>query len=259
MFQLNPNDFSKNTFLGQLIRIPLALIPKNTVIPILQGSAKGIKWIVGSGLHSMWMGLFEIDKQLILQNFQLSGTTVVDIGANVGFFTILLSRLVGNTGFVIAFEPLTRDLEMLYRHIHLNNIKNVTVYGSAVAEKEGVMRFNTSMAYSQSHLSETGDIEVQVVTLDSLLDNFKKLERKVSLLKIDVEGAEDRVLEGGKNFFSYYRPVILLATHGEDKVSNCRQILSTYGYSLMPLDKMRENSNTTICEEWIAEFKDAVA
>ena len=246
MFQLDPNNFPQNTFLGRLIRVPLALIPRNTVIPILQGSAKGIRWIAGSGLHSMWMGLFEIDKQRILQNLPLSGTTVIDIGANVGFFTVLLSRLVGEAGSVIAVEPLPINLDFINRHINLNKMENITVLPVALSDKKGVMKFASSAHNSSAHLSEDGDLEVPVVTLDSL-DDFTS---PVSLVKIDVEGAEGDLLRGGEIFFKSHRPTILLATHGEVQVKDCRDILTRYGYSMVCVSTDPYGSG---CDEWLVK------
>jgi len=246
MFQLNPNNFPRNSFWGRVIRLPLSLIPKNTVIPVLQGPAKGIKWIVGSGLHSMWLGWFETDKQQILQSLQLGGTTVIDIGAHVGFFTVLLSRLVGEKGSVIAVEPLPINLDFINRHIHLNQIENITVLQVALSDKKGVMKFASTGHSSSAHLAEDGDLEVSVVTLDSL-NNFTT---PVSLVKIDVEGAEADLLRGGEAFFKSNRPIILLATHSEAQIEACRSILTRYGYSMEPIGVDPYGGG---CDEWLVK------
>jgi len=104
------------------------MIPKTSVFPILQGQAKGMKWIVGSGVHGMWLGSYEADKQNYLASLDLKGTTVLDIGANVGFFSVLLSRLVGKSGHVHAFEPLPQNVGFLNQHIDLNQLNNISVY-----------------------------------------------------------------------------------------------------------------------------------
>lgn len=113
MIQLRFSDIRSNNIIGKSLRFPLSLLPKTSVLPIMQGPGRGMKWIVGSGVHGIWLGSYEADKQQLLANLNLKGTTVLDIGANVGFFSILLSRLVGPMGKVIAFEPLPRNLDFI--------------------------------------------------------------------------------------------------------------------------------------------------
>jgi len=77
---------------------------------------------MGSGVHGMWLGSYEAAKQQLLTKLSLEGTTVLDIGANVGFFSILLSRIVGSKGKVISFEPLPTNIDFIHKHIQLNKI-----------------------------------------------------------------------------------------------------------------------------------------
>ncbi|MBO3460279.1 FkbM family methyltransferase [Aetokthonos hydrillicola] len=205
-----------------------------------------MKWIVGSGVHGMWLGSYEADKQQLLTKLPLEGTTVLDIGANVGLFSILLSRLVGSKGKVISFEPLPRNIDFIKKHIQLNKIENIAIYSAAISDKNGVMKFNTSPYNAQGCLAESGDLEVSVMTLDSLKD----LNPPVSLVKIDVEGAEANVLRGGEKFFQADRPVILLATHGKIQVNDCRGILASYGYSM---EQISRDLYGLECDEWLAK------
>src|SRR5262245_27460113 len=93
------------TTLGRVIRAPLRLIPKQAVVPSLQGPLSGKRWIVGSGIHRMWLGSYEPSKMGLAAQCVRSGDTVFDIGAHVGIYTLLFSDRVGPTGRVIAFEP----------------------------------------------------------------------------------------------------------------------------------------------------------
>jgi FkbM family methyltransferase len=246
MIKLRFSEIRSNNILGKSLRFPLSVLPKTTVLSIMQGPGKGMKWIVGSGVHGMWLGSYEADKQQILADIPLEGTTVLDIGANVGFFSILLSRLVGPKGKVIAFEPLPRNIDFINQHIQLNKLENITVYAAAVGEKTGVMRFDSSPCHSQGRLALTGDLEVPVITLDSL----SKLDNPVSFVKIDVEGAEADVLRGSESFFKSNRPIILLATHGRKEADDCQKILSDYGYSLTIINRDLYGSG---CDEWLVK------
>jgi len=240
------SDIRSNNPIGRLLRLPLSLLPKTTVLPVLQGAARGMRWIVGSGVHGMWLGSYEADKQKLLSQLPLEGTTVLDIGANVGFFSILLSRLVGSTGRVFSFEPLPRNIDFIRQHLLLNKIDNVEIVSVAVSDKLGSMKFADSPLHAQGYLTDRGDLEVSVITLDSL-DNFTN---PVSFVKIDVEGAEADLLRGGEAFFKSNRPIILLATHSEAQVEDCRNILTRYGYSMEPLGVDLYGGG---CDEWLVK------
>ena len=246
MIAFNFSNIRSNNPIGKLIRFPLSLLPTKSILPILQGPAKGMKWIVGSGVHGMWLGSYEADKQKLMTELSLEGTTVLDIGANVGFFSIFLSRLVGATGNVISFEPLPRNIEFIYQHIQLNKIDNIEIISAAVSDKIGKMKFANSPLYAQGYLTDKGNVEVNVITLDSL-HNFIN---PVSLVKIDVEGAEIDVLRGGEKFFLENRPIILLATHGEKQANDCEEILEKYNYSMELIDKDLYGFE---CDEWLAK------
>lgn len=246
MIQFKFSDIRSNNLIGKSLRFPLSVLPKTSVFPIMQGPARGLKWVVGSGVHGIWLGSYEADKQQLLSKLPLKGTSALDIGANVGFFSILLSRMVGSSGKVIAFEPLPRNRDFIHKHIQLNKIENITVNSVAVGDTNQMMRFATSRYHEQGYLSEDGDLEVPVITLDSL-SNF---ESPVSLVKIDVEGAEASVLKGGKSFFNSQRPKILLATHGKNQAEECKEILQSYSYTITRISK---DLYGKYCDEWFAE------
>ncbi len=246
------SELSNRHLIGRTLRLFLKLLPKTAVFPILQGPGRGLKWIIGSGVHGMWLGSYEAEKQQFIAQLALKGTTVLDIGAHTGFFSILLSQLVGSDGRVISFEPLPRNLEFLYQHIHLNQPKNITVYAVAVGREDGKTKFNTSNDSFQGSVCDKGDLEVEVRSLDSL----EPFQSRVSIVKIDVEGAEAEVLKGGLSFFQVHRPLILLATHGTKEVNDCQKILADYNYLLTPLSQGLSEKE---CDEWIATPREIAA
>lgn len=238
------SDIPSDKFYGRLLRWMLMLMPKRMAVPIMQGPAKGLRWIVGSQTHGMWLGSYEASKQELLRKLKLDGCTVLDIGANVGFYSMLLSRLVGPSGRVLSFEPLPRNVYFLNRHIILNRINNIEVYEAAVSDFNGRISFDASGDPSMGHLAENGTLKVSAMRLDSLTE----LDSSARLVKIDVEGAEESVLRGGQKFFKTQRPVILLATHGQYATEACRELLKSYGYSFEPLDR---NAVEEDCGEWV--------
>jgi len=129
---INFSGITDNSVVGKVLRLPLKLIPGGTILPILQGNLKGKKWIVGSSNHGCWLGTYEFAKQRLFSETIREGSVVYDIGAHVGFYTLLASVLVGPKGKVVAFEPLPRNIYYLKKHLRLNQCKNVILVEAAV-------------------------------------------------------------------------------------------------------------------------------
>jgi FkbM family methyltransferase len=135
---------------------------------------------------------------------------------------------------VVAFEPLLENIGYLKRHVALNQLENVHLIEAAVANQDGTMTFNVAASRSMGYLAEKGDIEVDVVSLDGLLDQDAVPIPQV--LKIDVEGAELRVLLGAQTLITKHHPLIFLATHGDEVHRECLERLRFWGYTIEPLD-----------------------
>lgn len=230
-----------DSLVGKVLRFPLRFVPDE--MPILRGKSRGKKWIVRSASHSLWLGIFEPEERSVFERTVPEGGIVFDIGANVGFYALLASVLVGE-GKVFAFEPLPHNLSYLKTHLWLNQITNVTVIEAAVAERSGKANFEESANPSMSHISSGGTIEVQVVSLDELISRHEILPPHY--MKIDVEGAEVSVLSGSLSTLRKHRPAILLATHGREVHDQCCALLSEMDYRIellvdndLPGERMR--------------------
>lgn len=231
---MNFSGISNRSALGQVLRAPLRVIPPTMQIPILQGRLKGKKWIVGSSQHGCWLGSYEYDKQQLFEATVKSGNVVFDLGAHVGFYTLLASVLVGETGRVFAFEPLPNNLNYLKQHLSLNSITNVQVIEAAVSDRTGVATFDIHDSSFQGHLSTTGQLQVKTVSLDDWIAKGKI--PSPDYMKIDVEGAEMDVLVGARELLQRSHPKIALATHSDELRYDCCQFLKTLGYQLQPIN-----------------------
>ena len=89
------SEISNRSVAGRLLRLPLALIPPALAMPVLQGPLRGYRWIVGSSNHGCWLGSYEYAKQRLFAQMVRSGDVVFDVGANVGFYTLLAACRVG--------------------------------------------------------------------------------------------------------------------------------------------------------------------
>jgi FkbM family methyltransferase len=228
--KLNFSAISNRSRLGSALRLPLRLLPKNSVVPILQGPLRGKRWISGAGNHGYWLGSYEFEKQQIFEREVRPGFTVYDIGAHVGFYTLLAATLTGDQGRVYAFEPNAANVVTLQKHLELNALHSVTVLAAAVAEFDGQSLFDSATNSSMGHLSPTGRAQVRTVSLDQMLRSG--LVKPPQLVKIDVEGAEGSVLRGAERLLVEHRPVVLLATHGREFHLECCRLLRELGSSL---------------------------
>ncbi len=163
---MNFSGISKQKTLGKLLRFPLRLVPARAKMPIMQGAFKGKKWIAGSSDHGCWLGSYEIAKRRVFETHVTKGSIVFDVGAHVGYYTLLASVLAGAEGRIFAFEPLPQNLQFLREHVRINHLANVTVIDAAVAEKSGETRFQIGPSRSMGQLAAGGELPVRVVALD---------------------------------------------------------------------------------------------
>ena len=180
---------------------------------------------------------FEQFLKIHYSSFLKSGDVVLDIGANIGEHTSEFSRLVGNTGKVIAFEPIPELFEELVSKF--SDLKNIVYYNYAVGFRNCTSDFNLAR-HSSGSLGESGikkriynfpdemeseSIEVQLVTLDSL-----NIPRKIKYIKIDTEGGEIDIIKSAFKLITRDRPFISVE-YGEPTYS-------VYGYDKDTLWKL---------------------
>jgi FkbM family methyltransferase len=142
------------------------------------------------------------------------GQVALDLGANVGYHTLLLAQRVGPLGKVIAFEPLPGVFKILQENVALNNYRNVVLENKAVADCSCPVNIGISdmdpLTSTASIMSGRG-IEAQAVSLDNYFGNTEEI---VAFVKMDVEHAEVQVLEGMKHLLRRARPIMLIELHG---------------------------------------------
>jgi FkbM family methyltransferase len=238
-----------NTPLGKIARLPLSLLPGGTVVRILGGTLRGKRWIIGSAIHRCWIGFYEYEKQQGILREVRPNSVFWDIGANVGFYSLLASKLVAS-GKVYAFEPAPRNLSYLRRHLTLNRVTNVEVLELAVSDRDGISPFEIEESGFMGRLSGGGKITVPTTTLDSLVEAGRVLPP--DYVKMDIEGAELQALHGAARTFQRFHPVLFLATHGKDIEKECRHLLESWGYEWRSMvDKPEGDPGEIFCKSSI--------
>jgi FkbM family methyltransferase len=211
---------------------------------ITAGPMKGLRLeIKYQSEKFFWLGTHEPPVQKAILKLAGEGSTAYDIGAYIGFFTLLLSSRVGESGRVIACEPNPTSYRRLVRNIRLNRIRNAQCLNLAAAEKTGrrLFRLEEDNTPLEGHLissaadSEPGLlIEVNTATLDDLV--FERDLPVPDLIKIDAEGSEAQVLVGMTRILRECRPVIICEAHSRSSARQVADILERHNYSLTDLE-----------------------
>ncbi len=196
-------------------------------LKIKAGPLKGYRWILSTGTNFI-SGKYEMEKTQGIVGVIESGMIAVDVGAHVGYYSLIMANGVGPSGRVYAFEPRDLNRNFLKKHIRVNGVENVEVSSNCVGDREGTVSFETRTGTGTGHISEEGNVSVEMTTLDSSIKNGRV--REPDFLKIDVEGAEVQVLKGASETIRSKRPVMVLAVHSDALERECRDILEPLGY-----------------------------
>ncbi len=158
-------------------------------------------------------GSYEPFQTRLLQQRIRTGSVVLDIGALIGYYTLLFAKAAGPTGRVYAFEPEPHNYALLGRNVEINGYQNVTLVNRAVTDRTGSVRLFISEENSGDHRSyassdDRESIEIQSVALD---DYFRHLDIAIDVVKMDIQGGEYHALTGMQSLLSR-SPSVTLAT-----------------------------------------------
>jgi FkbM family methyltransferase len=199
----------------------------------------------------MYMGVFEEEETRQARSVLRPGHTFVDAGANVGYYTLLASRLVGAAGRVLAFEPAPYALAKLRDNVARNRLANVEAVGAGLGEakstatlyvKESMENYTPSMVPGEGGR----EVSVSVLALDEELS--RRGVRRVDLLKLDVEGYEPNVLRGAKRYLSEGRVSAVMCEHNRvwlerngSSPAEVHATLTRYGFRAEGFDPSNPN------------------
>lgn len=148
----------------------------------------------------IYYGIYEERELAWIRKYIRPGMTVLDIGANIGYFTGILSRMVGNSGRVFAFEPSPYAFEKLEKMIRQNCLTNVQALPFGLGQREAKVNLYLDSSFhnhTPTMLSDSSHVysKVMIKSLDSVIAEFNL--HQIGFMKIDVEGYEGRILRGG--------------------------------------------------------------
>lgn len=222
-------------------------------VTVRNGVAKGIKFNTGKSAPELALGTYEVPIQNIFAQHLKEGDVFYDIGANVGFFSVIAAKLVGNTGKVYAFEPGKENAASIRHNAELNKFEQIEVIEKAVSVTSGTGQLLLAQ-YSGGHALATadvppdlaGEVTVDLVSIDELI--ARQQIAPPNFVKVDVEGAELDVLKGMKETIKTHQPTIIYEVDDGDRTAYERKYreLAAFFESLDYQVTQAENSYETI-------------
>lgn len=239
------------------------------VVMVKDGYAKGVNLVmpikIPKSYVSMINGMYEdfIIKKL-KKHIELESKVIWDIGAHIGYQSFAFASTIGPKGSVVAFEPNPYNIQTFKKNIENNPIlaKQIILKSEALSNKNGALFFKMGQSKNDATTSggylETATpplpnssyegfsaIKVETVTIDSLIS---QQEIPVpDIIKIDVEGAELSVLQGGSNFIETHKPILVIEIHTIPMMLYVGEFLEMRGYSIEIIDGDSEVFTKNIC------------
>jgi FkbM family methyltransferase len=230
---------------GLLSWVSRKLVPRDSLIwvQIDRGPAKGL-WIrlnprTGQNVQE---GAGEPEVQRALLDHLRPGMTFYDLGANIGFFSLMAARIVGNSGLVISFEADPEIAVRLRENLSRNEFTHAQVEQKAVWSEPTVVSFvrvdpGTSPDRGLGHVS-AGESEARTIRVEAVsLDHYTASHPMPDFLKCDVEGAELHVLQGAERLLRSKRPILLVELHSPENRQALVEQLKTLGYRCTNIDE----------------------
>ena len=207
---------------------------------------QGLIWELGSqnciDRAIIRIGAWEEKSTQLVRKFVEPGMHILDVGANIGYFTTIFAQLVGPTGKVWAFEPVGHFRKRIYRLLELNNLLSqslVNDYGLSDREQEVDITIAAASATIHPVSSGESSVPTEVIRLKRLDDVYSGLGiKRCDLIKVDIDGHEPFFIEGARQFLRKYQPVIMIEfaqNHlyiANRDVLSLRQQLENFGYTL---------------------------
>jgi FkbM family methyltransferase len=233
--------------LARLIRASIDVFVDEglSVVEVAAGPLRGCPLLLNLKTEkSFWLGTYELQLQAALGEFLHIGMTVYDVGANIGYITLMIAHTTGRNGRVFAFEALPANVERIQKNVALNRLTNVTVVSAAVADKAASVTFLVHDSAGMGKTTDSGgdrneqfrtEISVPGLSLDEFV--YQQGNPAPDAVKMDIEGGEVLALPGMRRILGEHHPVLFLEIHGPQSQLAAWEMLTAAGYSLHAMEK----------------------
>lgn len=198
--------------------------------------------------HLLNFGTWEFDETELVKKEIKKGDTVVDLGAHIGYYTLLFSKLVGDSGVVFAFEPDRENFDILSKNVKENNCFNVKLVNMGVLDKSGKAllypRIDSNKGGHRMYPTDNAifgnPVEVDAISLD---DYFKNYNGNINFIKIDIEGSEKTALNGMMGVLNKNKNIKILTESGTKEYMELLKILGFEFYNTKKRERIVSSIN----------------
>ena len=192
--------------------------------------------------YFLYKEYYEARNSNSLKQFVTPNSSVIDVGANAGFFTKKFAQWISDGQKVFAFEPEPYNIKSLKSHLN-SLIEKVIILEGVAGNKNGFVNLYLDPYHPAGHKISNEGVEVKSFTIDDVISENKNITSDISLIKIDVQGAEKMVLEGAQDTLSKYNPALFVEIDEEalnefgTNSSEIFDMLSRLNYTPFYIDK----------------------
>ncbi|WP_390553814.1 FkbM family methyltransferase [Singulisphaera acidiphila] len=210
-------------------------------------------------------GYFEPYETTLIESQVKPGDVVLDIGANIGYYTLIFARLVGDKGRVYAFEPDPTNFRLLKKNVRANGYQNVIFVNKAVAETSGPLSLYLCPDNKGDHRifaseDDRDAIPIQATTLD---EHFADYQGKIDFIKMDIQGSEGRAVRGMQKVLRRHHDVKIITEfwpaglrRSGIEAKEYLADLERQGFGLFRIDEDEETTESTTTQELLSLYPD---
>lgn len=201
---------------------------------------KEAKFFCGENIASVWAASdLDEEVQKMMPYFDINKGNFIDIGANIGKFSIIMGKRLGKNSKVFAIEPHPENFKILKKNIQLNKLSNVKAINAACSSSKRYLDLYLDEEGTGGHsikkdAKSAGEKTIKVKSI--LLDSCKI--KNVKLIKVDVEGAEADVLLGAKKILKRNHPKIIFEAWDEKYLNKIKKVLKPFKYKIKKIGKI---------------------
>lgn len=217
------------------------------IVYLRRGPGTGLLWRHFQ-CYQPWMalGTYEPDVADLIFARLRAGQVFYDVGANAGYFSLIAARKVGDSGRVVAFDPVPRNVDTIREQVLLNEFEQICeIEQVAIAAFEGVTDLNIPERNANAHIASIAaphvphmngeSVQVRCITLDS----YVQTRTIPDLIKVDIEGAEVEALKGAARLLADKQaPEWLITAHSDELASQVVEILQSNSYRISDFPHM---------------------